>query len=449
MLLCIDFSGEKVNILRAENKKEKIKVAESLELDVSDLGDYLQSKSEKVKEIRISGALENTFHKAFIIPHLRSKLFRQALDAEVLKAFGSGYQFKQEDLGEVPGPGNKVNKKIMTAGIKRDTLEEISQIFANSPIKPSIFTTYPIALQALLGKLGVLSEEPLAIVEIAHPKSRIIIFKGKEIRVTRELPLAEKEEDPECSALAKDIYRTLLFYTESYPNQKVAKLTMVGNSTTPEILENLRLKTGLEIIPFSPESLFQGDMSRIYPGCLGLALLDPAHFSFGFTPLSVQQKRKTKKTLTLSSSVSLGVVLICALAVSQFSLDLRNLNVYHGGIKGEIKMKEDRLKELPLEFVSQSIESSQPPWSEILLELAAVVPPGVALKTLTLKKIKNAWQGVVSGVSDGSDEISSLLMVEEVQNNFAQSPLFKGVKLVEKELQGKQVAFKIIYQLDI
>jgi len=112
-------------------------------------------------------------------------------------------------------------------------------------------------------------------------------------------------------------------------------------------------------------------------------------------------------------------------------------------------MKEDRLKEMPLEFVSQSIETSQPPWSEILLELAAVVPPGVALETFTLKKVKRAWRGEVTGVADGTDEINSLLLVEEVQNNFVQSPLFGGVKLTERELQGKQVAFKIIYQLDI
>jgi hypothetical protein len=83
------------------------------------------------------------------------------------------------------------------------------------------------------------------------------------------------------------------------------------------------------------------------------------------------------------------------------------------------------------------------------LELAAVVPSGVALKTLTLKNIKKMWRGEITGIADGSDEISSLLQVEELQNNFSKSPLFASVKLIERELQGKQVAFKIIYQLDI
>jgi hypothetical protein len=451
MLLCVDFSGKKVNILCAENKKEKIRVAESLELNVSDLGDYLRNKSGKIKEIRVSGYLENSFHKILIMPDIKSKMLKQALETEVIKAFGSNYQFKHQDLGEVPGPGNKVNKKIMTIGIKRNTLEELSQMFVGSRIKPSIFTTYPVALQTLLEKMGLLSEEPLAFVEIAHPRSRIVIFKGKEIRVTRELPLAEKEKDTESSALAKDIYRTLLFYTESFPNQQVAKLAIVGNSTTSEILESLRQKTGAEIIPFLPETIFQGmkELPYVHPGCLGLALVEPDHFDFGFIPFSVQEKRKIKKTLILSSSVSLGVLLICILVISRFSLDLRNLNAYHGGIKGEIKMKEDRLKELGLEFVSHFIETSQPPWSEILLEMAAVVPPGVALKTLTLKKVKRVWRGEVTGVADGSDEINSLLLVEKVQNNFVQSPLFKGVKLTEKELRGKQVEFKIIYQLNM
>ncbi len=464
MLLCMDFSDEKVNILCTEDKKSNLKpisttivasferrVVESLELNVSGLGAYLRSKSGKIKEIRVSGSLGNTFHKILIMPDIKSKMLKQALETEVIKAFGNDYQFKHQDLGEVPGPGNKVNKKIMTIGIKRNSLEELSQMFVGSRIKPSIVTTYPVALQALLEKMGLLSEEPLAFVEIAHPRSRIVIFKGKEIRVTRELPLAEKEKDTESSALAKDIYRTLLFYTESFPNQQVTKLVIAGNSTTSEILENLRQKTGAEIIPFLPETIFPGmeNIPYIYPGCLGLTLLDPNSFTFGFVPLSVQEKRKIKKTLLLSSSVTLGVLLIFALAVSRLSLNLKNLDIFHGGIKGEIRMKEDRLKELGLEFVSQFIETSQPPWSEILLEMAAVVPPGVALKTLTLKKVKRVWRGEATGVADGSDEISSLLLVEKVQNNFVQSPLFKGVKLAGKELRGKQVEFKIIYQLNM
>jgi hypothetical protein len=451
MLLCMDFSGEKVNILCTENKKEKIRVAESLELNVSELGDYLRSKSGKIEEIRVSGYLENTFHKILIMPDMKSKMLKQALETEVIKAFGNDYQFKHQDLGEVPDPGNKVNKNIMTIGIKRNSLEELSQMFAGSRIKPSIVTTYPVALQTLLEKMGLFSEESFAFVEIAHPRSRIVIFKGKEIRVTRELPLAEKEKDTDSSALAKDIYRTLLFYTESFPNQQVAKLAMAGNSSTSEVLENLRQKTGAQIIPFLPETIFPGmkEMPYIYPGCLGLALLEPGGFSFGFVPLSVQEKRKIKKTLILSSSVTLGILLIFALAVSRLSLNLKNLDVYHGGIKGEIKMKEDRLKELGLEFVSHFIETSQPPWSEILLEMAAVVPPGVVFKSFSLKKVKRVWKGEVIGIAEGSDEINSLLMTEKVQNNFVQSPLFKGVKLTEKELRGKQVEFRIIYQLNM
>jgi hypothetical protein len=52
-------------------------------------------------------------------------------------------------------------------------------------------------------------------------------------------------------------------------------------------------------------------------------------------------------------------------------------------------------------------------------------------------------------LADGTDEINSLLKVEETQNNFFKSPLFDGVKLTERELQGEQVGFKIIYQLNM
>ena len=73
MFLCMDFLGKKINTICVENKKEtiksiiakeslKLRVVESLELKVSDLAEYLRGKSEKIEEIRVSEALENTFH---------------------------------------------------------------------------------------------------------------------------------------------------------------------------------------------------------------------------------------------------------------------------------------------------------------------------------------------------------------------------------------------------
>ncbi|UCB52805.1 MAG: hypothetical protein JSV10_01565 [Candidatus Zixiibacteriota bacterium] len=462
MLICMDFTGQKVNLACVKNGKEKSKcssaaespeleVVESLEVNVSDLEEYLQSKSGEIKEIRVSGTLENTFHKILVLPDLKKKMLRASLENEVVKEFGAGCQFREQDLGEVPGPADKINRKILVAGINRDALEDLSRMFGRCRVKPNIYTTYPVALQALLEKTEVLSEEPLAFVVLEFPTTRIVIFKGKEIRLTREVNAVEADLDPENSALVKDIYRTLLFYNDTYPEERVARLALAGSLSSSQIAKNVSEKTGAEMVSLDLAAVCRGieEMPGVHPGCLGLALLNPKQADLGFVPFSVQEKKAVKRMLTLSSSVFVGVLFVFALIISRFSLDLRNLSAFHGGIKGEITMKEDRLKEMPLEFVSQSIETTQPPWSDILLELAAVVPPGVALKTLTLRNVKKMWRGEVTGIADGSDEIDSLLQVEELQNSFAKSPLFTGVKLIERKLQGKQVVFKIIYQLDV
>jgi hypothetical protein len=449
MLSCIDFAGENAKILSVERKKEEMQVVESLELGVSELGDYLRSKSRNIKEIRISAPVDKTFHKTFTLPNLKGKMLKEAVKNEVIKAFGNGYQFEQQDLGEVVVSGSKASRIITTAGIERKTLQDLSQIFAGFPIKPSVYTTCPSALQTLLEKMGLLSDEALGFVEIAHPRSRIVIFKGKETRLIRELPLAEGEKEPESSALAKDIYRTLLFYTESFPNEKISKIIISGNSITSEISENLRQKAGVEIFPFSAQPLFPGieDTSRTYPACLGLALINPDRFSFKFIPFSVQEKGRIKKRVTQLSFIFLGILLIFALFIFRLSWDLRDLNVHQVGTKGEIRMKEDRMKDLALELVSHSIETSQPNWSEILMELAAVVPSGVSLKSMTIKKAKNGWGGEVSGIAEGEDELASLVLVEELQNNFLKSPLFAGAKMIERKLEGEKITFTITYQL--
>jgi len=324
-------------------------------------------------------------------------------------------------------------------------------MFAHSRTKPSLYTTYPAAVHSLLDKLQVLSDKPLAFIQVEKPLCRIVVFKGEEIRLTRELPVSDAAEDAETSGLGKDIYRTLLFYNDTYPEERAERLMFAGSCVTPEMVESLKQKTGAEIVPFDPAAVFEMDRQAacVHPGCLGLALLEPDRLDFGFVPFSVQEKRRIKRTLVLCSSAAAGVLLVFILILSRLSFDLKDLDAFHGGIKGEIRMKEDRLREMPLEFVSQSIEASQPPWSEILMELAAAVPPGVALSTFTLKDVKRVWRGEVTGVADGSDEINSLLKVEETEDNFTKSPLFDGVKLTERELQGERVEFKIIYQLSI
>jgi hypothetical protein len=448
MILCIDFTGEKAKITCVENKGGEIRITEAQELNASDLGEYLRSNSRRVKEIRVSAPVDKTFHRTFTLPNLKGKTLSEAVKNEVVKAFGNNYQFEQQDLGEVVVPGSKASRIITTAGIERKTLEELSQIFAGFSIKPSIFTTYPLALQTLLEKMGLLSDEALGVVEISHPRSRIVFFKGKETRLIRELPLAEGEKDPESSALAKDIYRTLLFYTETFPNEKVAKIVIVGNSITSEISENLTQKAGVEILSFSAQPLFQGiEDTSIYPGCLGLALINSSRFSFKFIPFSVQEKGRIKKRVTLFSFIFLGILLFFVLFIFRLSWNLRDLNIHQVGTKGEIRMKEDRMKDLALEFVSHTVDASQPAWSEILMELAAVVPSGVSFKSMTIRKAKNGWSGEVTGVAEGEDELASLVLVEELQNNFSKSPLFTGIKMVEKKLEGEKITFKITYQL--
>jgi hypothetical protein len=457
MMLCLDFTSKKIKIVGVEIEKGKsftVKVSQEFSL-FTDLAtffeEYLKSASADIEEIRVSASLENTFHKIFIIPELKKKMMAEALQAEVAKTFGVEYLYEKQNLGEVLGPGPKVNRKIMTAGIKRNTLEDLSNMFVNSKVKPNIFTTYPAAILALLDRLGLLIEDPMGFLELDYPTSRIIIFKGKEIRLTRELGMVEEEKDPDRSALNLDIFRTLLFYNENYPEERISKLIFAGSSANQQTMDTLTRKTEAEIVPFLPETIFQGikEMPYIHPGCLGLALLDPFKFSFGFIPSTVKEKRKLKKTIALSSVGLFVVFLICALMVTRYTLDLKNISTYQGGIKGQIKMKEDRLKDMALEFVTHSIQSTEPTWPDFLLEQASVVPNGVALTSMSLKKVNNKWQGEINGTADGGDELRSLILLDEILKNLSQSPFFTGVKMQKKELSGTQADFKITYQLKV
>ena len=79
MVLCMDFSGQKVKIMGVVKERRELKVSGSLELSVSDLPKFFLDPPEgtfrsATEEIRVSAALEDTFHKTLVVPDLKKKM---------------------------------------------------------------------------------------------------------------------------------------------------------------------------------------------------------------------------------------------------------------------------------------------------------------------------------------------------------------------------------------
>lgn len=443
MILAVEWDGELARLVLAEPYRDTIKVIKLLKLSREELAKYLSEEKRKL-DIRVCGSIEGSVHKTVFIPPLKGNLLKSSIQQETKKIFEEESEYLYEELGQVEEGDAGTQAKVMVVALGRKHLEELVSLFSNYKTKPSIFTTYPLAVRTLLEKIGELKgDENVAFVDVSGDRSRILIFKGKEIRITRGLPLKMEEGVGETDRLIKDIHQTVLFYTENFPQDKIEKIVVGGSFKPSDFLEALKKKVELKVVPVWAEEIFQGSNEELltYPGCLGLTLLTPKKFQFSLVPTSIKEKRKNKKMATLLVAVFIGAVLFILSANLKYSLDWLRLLDDEKAVQGEIKKRENELKELSAELIYNSVEA-QPAWTDFLLELASLVPDDITLNSLTVKRAGKKWQAEINGIIQGEDKVESFYRAEELRILFNQSTIWASPNL-ERKLEGDNLKFKV------
>jgi len=443
LILAVDWDGEIARLILAEPQRDTIKVSKLLKLNRKELTDYLSKETRKL-DVRICGGIEGSVHKTILLPPLKKKLFYEAVEKETKKFLEEASEYTYEELGQAEDTTAGIQTKMMVACLGRKHLEELASIFSNYKARSIFFTTYPIAVRVLLEQTEELKEnETVAFVDVSGERSRILIFKGKEIRITRGLPLGSEEGKGVTERLIKDIHQTILFYTENYPRDKITKVVLGGSFKPSDFIEALKKQVDLDIIPLWTEEVFQGSNEELltYPGCLGLALLNPKKFHFSLVPLSIKEREKNKKMVTWLASVFILVVLFILGANLKYSLDWLSLLDKERAVQGEIKKRETELKGLAKELISDSVEK-QPAWTEFLLELASVIPEDITLNSLTVKRAGKKWKGELTGIIQGYDNVERFYRAEELRILLNQCSTWTN-PILERKLEGDNLKFKI------
>jgi len=443
LILAVEWDGELARLILTEPYRDTIKVIKLLKLNREELAKYLSEEKRKL-DIRVCGSIEGSVHKTIFMPPLKGNLLKSSIQQETKKIFEEESEYLYEELGQVEVETAGTQAKVMVVGLGRKHLEELVSLFSNFKTKPSIFTTYPLAVRTLLEKIGELKgDENVAFVDVSGDRSRILIFKGKEIRITRGLPLKMEEGVGETDRLIRDIHQTILFYTENFPQDKIEKIVVGGSFKPSDFLEALKKKVELKVVPVWAEEIFQGSNEELltYPGCLGLALLTPKKFQFSLVPTSIKETRKNRKIATILVSVFVGITLFILGANLKYSLDWLNLLDDEKAVQGEIKKRENELKELSAELIYNSVEA-QPAWTDFLLELARLVPDDITLNSLTVKRAGKKWQAEINGIIQGEDKVESFYRAEELRILFNQSTIWASPNL-ERKLEGENLKFKV------
>jgi len=447
LILAIDWDGEIARVLLTESQKDTMKVIKLLKLSREELAKYLSQEKGKL-DIRLCGGFEGSVHKTILVPPLKGNLYKEAIKKETQKILEEESEYLYDELGKLEDATIGTQVRVMVVGLGRKHLEELASLLSGHKPKSTIFTTYPVAVRTLLEDLGELKEdETVAFVDVCGSRSRILIFKGREVRITRALPLPVQEDLGEGDRLIKDIHQTILFYTETYPQDKIEKIVVGGSFKPSDFLEALKKKVDLKIVPLWAEEILQGSNEELltYPGCMGLALLNPKKFNFSLEPVSFREKRKNKRTATVLASVFTAAVLFILGANLKYSLDWLRFLEEEKAAQGEIKKRESELKDLSTELISNSVET-QPAWAEFLIDLAKLVPEDVSLNSLTVKKAGKKYQGEFTGVIQGKDKVDSFFRAEELRIFLNRSSALINPNL-ERKPDGEVLKFKASFAL--
>jgi hypothetical protein len=432
MNLSIVLKTDTLQAILSEPSGNEFKIIEATTLKRDEFKSFVLGK--KIKKIRISINSEDILHEIFHLPPARPRLISKLVERELAGLISEEFQYKFEILGDIREEEH-LKRRVSVVAIPRQLLEGAIP-HPKSPIE--WITSYPVSIGALLNNLK-LPEGGLAFLELASDAVDILIFKGKELRVVRRLPPLLSEDD--VGNLIRDLLQTTFFYKQKYQGESVEGIIVTGEKFSESIVDILNRDLEMTVITLDelPE------VARKLPGAYGNLLVDPRS-PYLFIPESLKKRR-------LLERISLGLSLFALIAftieahrILSKEAELRLNLKYMNNLERVIREREAGLAQLKREVIEYQVKEAQPEWRNIFLEMAAIVPEGVFLKNLNVRRENGKYIGEATGEIERGDPLEKVMILNLLRKRLSLSPLILNPVLGE-EIEGDKVTFTIRFVL--
>ncbi len=400
---------------------------------------FLLKEFKGIKEVKVAIITERMAHKRLLLPPAKDKIIKELVRRELHKHLKGVALFKYQEIGETRVEG--VRKKIYQAvGADSAFIQEIYLFLEKNGAKPTVLTTYPVAVRELLHrKYG--REKCIAFVEINESRY-ITVIKGDEIRIVRVLtrkPADVLEE--ETDAIKKALLQTVFYHKQEFQGENIEKIVLAGRDVE-------KMKEAIETELHIDVEVFKEDPNLRLQSLIGLFYLHRKSCPFNLFPPQAIEKEKVKKTVAAGSVIIFILVACFAFRHAQLNAHLRHLNYFKKELENSVTKKEMSLKKLSKEFIAFQIEKGQPPWSEVLFELAALIPRRVVLTSFQVERNGEIFEGKAEGKVLCQSEIDGLELLGELKRRFALSPYFEDVQCQET-LDEEGMHFELQFKVPV
>lgn len=373
-------------------------------------------------------------------------------------------------LGEVPGPGDGKQVRLLLAAAHREMVEAHLAVVTAAGLKATSVEVGPLAMvRSLAGSPG--DGRADAIVSIGAGVTSVVVHEGGVPRFVRVIPIGSNEV---TEAIAKDlgvdtevaeglkrradlgssfetvaragqlvcdrlgplggeIRESLAFYSAQSHATPIARVLLTGGgSTVPGVLGELRSQLDLPVdlahplvgiesgrAGFTVQELDALEALMTVP--LGLALAGrerPAARGINLVPKNVPKKAADKRQLRTAGTALVGLAGVLALALVAQTAQLvrtdRRADSAEVTTRG-LQRQEARLSEIAalVETVAQgetqvrAAVTGELAWTNILRTLAAAMPPEVSMTNFAGSVGSAVTPGTITIAATGADQSST------------------------------------------
>lgn len=385
-------------------------------------------------------------HRLIDLPPMSKKEMEVVVPREI--------KYEIADLGEdLSFDYQTVEGGAMVVAAPDQFTRDYLSLVEDAGLKCSVFATIPLALSNLLKLKGGPAFSPSLFVHLGGGNYYIAVCSEDKLFFASAYPL-QPGGDRDVERVAARVIESISFFKDRF-HQEISGTILSGDADKLDILaEALKQESGTAVEIFNPMGALDitrlGEEAQMFQNLIpsfavpiGLALKGKKNFQMNL--LSTSRGRALAPRWGAPKKVALAAVIFSFFSFMIMTYVFVGLSKAERHYQRKLEMLGSSISKLTSslgecneiekkrevyqtrgEFL-QGLEERSILWSKAFEELRALVPDGIAFRSLDIERVKDRWQVSIIGETAASDLLASITACDRFFSALRKSPFFTNV----------------------
>ncbi len=517
-LIGLDMGSSSMKLAEIAHQQGKVVLLKLRSQEIDSRKDSEDGQVDAIKDLFRDIRTQNTktnvvincsqsYTKISVIPFMPKPEILQALKWEMKDfiSFPIDQAVLDYEILQRIAEGGVRKLKVAVACCPQETVNKYLDLLSRAGIQPSLFTLQGFALRNVIDSLYSEENKAVAILDIGHNFSELLIFQDKQLVFCRKVPVAghdftremtqslvsdlgkteltlEEAESmkkkygitdsddlrilddkissaqlvsllrPNLEKLTTEIERSFAFYREKEqgaPAELV--LSLGGGSNLKNLTKNLSESLRIPVRLGNPLGAFSSsganllsdepETSHCFASALGAALASPGDINL----LPIEIKQQTRLLIKRSSIKALvtAVVTILTLLYAGMRIKLGTYDKRIAAAELELGALSPQIEDLPKRAFLGRILNQRIYWSDALTEISNLIPEQARLTEMNTKENVLTLKGEIKSPGPVRERILTELMRSLEKGIFKEVNLISTKDSSEDELNTFELRLKI------